>query len=493
MRLLESAAHVLAAVTLVATVLRGDRWRRLAPLGAVALGAVLVLHGALEGTRWQLAPLYVLSLGLVVAGGLRLLREERPRNGASRAGGVLLALVGVAALAVSALLGVVLPVPSLPDPLVATGDETGEGIAPVGTAVWVLETGRLTPYGEGAGSEARRLPVQAWYPMPAGTPQDPSPAVEDAPAFGRETAAWLGLPPFVLNHLDLVDTHATLDGPVAGGPHPLVVYSHGWGGFRSVQASLMEHLAARGFVVVAPDHVGGAVAARFPAEDDGGPRVVGIDPAALPDERDVGQQAYDTAAAALVDTYATDVGDLLADLLSVDPQAPGELVAATDAGEVLLLGHSTGGGAAVAVCGRLADADDTSCAGVLGHDPWVEPVVTLGEARGLDAPFHAVRSAEWVGNENDAVLGPLLADGTDGSAVSMPRTGHRDFTLFGFLTPLASELGLTGEADTATVHDALHREAVAFARRTLLGDAVALPSEQDDPAFRDDGLLAVEP
>jgi predicted dienelactone hydrolase len=40
------------------------------------------------------------------------------------------------------------------------------------------------------------------------------------------------------------------------GPRPLVAFSHGFGGIRYQSASLMEHLASHGYVVVAPDHDG---------------------------------------------------------------------------------------------------------------------------------------------------------------------------------------------------------------------------------------------
>jgi dienelactone hydrolase len=49
-------------------------------------------------------------------------------------------------------------------------------------------------------------------------------------------------------------TDAVRDVPVGhGGPFPLVVYSHGFAGFRTVSSFLMTHLASWGFVVAAPD------------------------------------------------------------------------------------------------------------------------------------------------------------------------------------------------------------------------------------------------
>ena len=53
----------------------------------------------------------------------------------------------------------------------------------------------------------------------------------------------------------LQTTAAARGEPIApGGPFPVVVFSHGFGGFPTQSAFLMTHLASWGFVVVAPDH-----------------------------------------------------------------------------------------------------------------------------------------------------------------------------------------------------------------------------------------------
>ncbi len=49
---------------------------------------------------------------------------------------------------------------------------------------------------------------------------------------------------------------ASENAPAVPGPHPLVVFSHGRSGARTSYTLLCEGLAARGFVVVAPDHPG---------------------------------------------------------------------------------------------------------------------------------------------------------------------------------------------------------------------------------------------
>jgi dienelactone hydrolase len=50
------------------------------------------------------------------------------------------------------------------------------------------------------------------------------------------------------------------DAPVAEGKFPLVVFSHGNGGFRMQSVFWCEHLASHGYIVVSPDHTGNSAA-----------------------------------------------------------------------------------------------------------------------------------------------------------------------------------------------------------------------------------------
>jgi predicted dienelactone hydrolase len=49
---------------------------------------------------------------------------------------------------------------------------------------------------------------------------------------------------------------ATRDAPIAPGPHPLAVLSHGGGGSHLLYRSIATHCAAHGWIVVCPEHPG---------------------------------------------------------------------------------------------------------------------------------------------------------------------------------------------------------------------------------------------
>ncbi len=90
----------------------------------------------------------------------------------------------------------------------------------------------------------RTLPVEVWYPV-----------APDADLEGLTVSAYplLGESrhPSAVSHDDA---------PAARGPFPLVVFSHGNGGNRMQSVFLTEALAAAGFVVASPDHVGNTTA-----------------------------------------------------------------------------------------------------------------------------------------------------------------------------------------------------------------------------------------
>ena len=56
------------------------------------------------------------------------------------------------------------------------------------------------------------------------------------------------------NDPDKTTTSVAMDAAPAPGPHPLIVFSHGYGGAGIASTYLTEYLASQGFVVAAPDH-----------------------------------------------------------------------------------------------------------------------------------------------------------------------------------------------------------------------------------------------
>ncbi|QFT57222.1 Alpha/beta hydrolase family protein [Sulfitobacter sp. THAF37] len=152
----------------------------------------------------------------------------------------------------------------------------------------------------------RALTTEVWYPAAAGT----------APGTAYDTLLRDGMTP--VRYLG----HACRDATPSTDPAPLVVLSHGYPGNRYLMAHLAEALAARGFVVAAPDHAG----STYDDQQDFAVTLV---------HRPLDQRGVIDAMAAL----------------------PGPLGAVTDTDRVGVIGYSMGGYGALVLGGAgLSDA-----------------------------------------------------------------------------------------------------------------------------------------
>lgn len=445
MRPLESVLVlvVIAAVAVRVARLGDERSNRV--LAGVVVGLAVAQLG-LEGFRWQLVALYAVAGALTAVSWSPAREVRRPR---SRAAG----WVGVALLAAG--LPVLLPIPRLPVP---------DGPYAVGTTTMVAtDESRMERYGPSPGGP-RILALHLWYPA------EPTGAAAPGwlgPETRRAVAGQYGLPWFFLDHLGLTATHAVRDAPLASGDEqfPVVVYSHGWNGFGRISPDQPERLASHGFVVIAPDHTFGALVSDLP----GG--LVPHDPAALPDEQEVGEAARTAASAALVATYAQDIRFVF-DLLTVrEPVALG-MAGRIDVERIGVYGHSTGGGAAVAACQA-----DARCDAVLGLDPWVVPVDPWVIGAGLSQPFVAMRSDGWVGEENDEVLYDLhSAGGASSTIMALEGANHFDFVALSQISPLARYLGFTGSIPAPIAREAIGALLVSFFDEHLRGGYTPIPA-----------------
>ena len=161
---------------------------------------------------------------------------------------------------------------------------------------------------------------------------------------------------------------------------PVLLFSHGFGGFRTQSASLCEHLASRGYVVVAADHPGRMLGDVLPCLFD--PPLDGCDLAGLAGGDDPA------------------VDDLLAARRWVELTAGGDdhpVGALMDAGTLGIFGHSAGGGTAMELGGldaklsailsmaAPASTDADKPAAILGGrcDPFADPPSLTGALAGL--------------------------------------------------------------------------------------------------------------
>lgn len=445
MRPFEIYLAAACAVAIVWPALFGVRPRR-GILTAVLLG-MLIVQWQVEGYRWPLLLLYLVTVGLAVGDFVTL---ERGLPWYRRAGRGLFGALGLAGVLAPALL---FPVPRLPMP---------SGPLPIGTVTVELVHPELRePYGPSPGRR-RRFTTQVWYPAGDVEGRRPERWIWDVDVLGPAAAAQAGVPGFLFNSARYTDSHAYPGAPVDAGGFPLVIFSHGWAEFRSVALPQVENLVSQGYVVVAIDHPYVAVATEVDGE------VVELDPLALGDP-EAEAAARSEAQAALMATMAADI-ELVIDTVSAGTEgAYGELAAAMDASTVGLWGHGLGGGAALSVC--LAEE---RCDAVAAQDPVVEPLPDPVLATTAVRPMLLMRSDPWRDTSNDAVLrGVVARSETLTYWVGVRGTDSSDFVATPVFSPIAGRLGLRGPIAAERVMVINRRYLTGFFDRFLLGTGSA--------------------
>jgi hypothetical protein len=206
-------------------------------------------------------------------------------------------------------------------------------------------------------------------------------------------------------------------------------------------------------MVVAVDHTYGAVATRF---EDG--EVAEYDPAALPEEEDVTEDAYLEASQNLVEVFTDDLVTVV-NALDEGSEGPfGPIAESADTSRLGVYGHSTGGGAAVSFC-----LQDERCDAVLGLDPWVTPIPDRVIAVSATRPALYMRSDEWRGDENDAILRGVAERSTEITYwVGVEGASHNDFVATPLLSPFAPRVGLTGPIAAGRIIPIIDRYLVGF-------------------------------
>ena len=405
---------LLVQVVIKRSLLSGRLIRWLSGFGA----AITLLHLIFEGYRWQMLPVYTL-IGAVM---LPLAEDTRGRQHWANK----FSIAGLVIWSIGLVLLVVLPVPRLPAP---------SGPYEIGTVTYEwTDTSRQEKYGDSPGTP-RKIMVQVWYPAekPSGALRQPwLESTKIAHAMARRD----NLPAFFIEQVKLTRTHTYADAEFIKGTtqYPIVIYVHGWAGFRNINQDQIEALASNGYVVISADHTYGALITLFP---DGS--VAPYDPQAL--NGDGTADGKDTASNHLVHTFADDVSFIIDQAVQLNANDPdGRFTGRLDLNAVGVFGHSTGGGGAVQVC-----AEDSRCKAVLGMDTWVEPVDEQIIQDGLTQPLMVLNSESWKRGPNRERLQLLYdATGTERYWLDIAGTKHYDFVMVPTFSPVAHILDFSG-------------------------------------------------
>lgn len=276
-------------------------------------------------------------------------------------------------------------------------DYTQPGLYAVGNTRFELQAGDRT------------LLVEVWYPADDSAAADAAqgrPIAEFVPE-GADRVTFEGLLATLSPHGQIgtrLQTRSAYDGLLAaGGPWPLLVFSHCHGCVRFSAFTIAEHLASHGFIVAAPDHAGNTLFDQLKGDN------AAIDEAFLKVRR-------------------ADLGAVLDALL--DPAAavvPAALRGQSDATRVGALGHSFG----AATVGRLAQEDPRVRAAMPIAAPIENPFFPGNKLADIHVPLLSVLAEE--DNSIGAIGNTVIATNFDAAnppirLLRVKDAGHWNFS-----------------------------------------------------------------
>lgn len=343
------------------------------------------------------------------------------------------------------------PIPSLTKP---------HGKYAVGTTIYdIRDEARMETYGD-APNNKRKFMFQVWYPSDASKAHEKAPWLIHPKAESRGFARLGILPEFAFNQLGLVPSNAYLNAPIANHTqkYPVIIISHGWSSSRLLHVNMAESLASNGYIVIGIEHTYGSAVTAF---SDG--TVSDFSTKTLPSTDHSPELML--SGNRLIKTFAGDISYLINKLEAFDKGAfgPEVLKGQLDLDKIGLIGHSTGGGAAV-----LTAIKDERIKSLLAYDPWLEPLETETLETNLNRPTLFLRSDEWQNGTNDPSLLKLTEKSRASALYQVHGAMHSDFTLMYQFTPLTKLFKRLGPIDGDTISRFQGDLSVAFFNQTLL-------------------------
>lgn len=442
MRPLEILIPILLSVYLIWSQPRPNTIRYL----PILILLLTLIHFVVEGFRWQMIPLYVLTLLLAISCAF----IDWKKFASYLTLGLLLLIT---------FLPILLPVPQIPTP---SGDYA------VGTKIFELnDTARKELFS--GKDETRRFMIQVWYPAQVQEDATQARWMANAEIFAPAISSFLNLPTFFLDHLTLVNIPAYENVPVESTSEkfPVILFSHGWQGFNAQNTGQALELASRGYVVIGVQHTYGALTTVFA---DGS--IAPNNPTALPEDAD--DPNYEIKANVLASQWAEDMAFVL-DQLEGQSEAGDFFNQKIDLNKVGVYGHSTGGGAAIQFCGT-----DPRCKSILGMDPFMRPVGAEVIENGISQPSFFMFSQAWTDitdSKNNQLFNSFYTNVNAGlGVITITGTKHYDFSDLPLLSPIAPQLGLKGPLNGKRVTEIVDAYLVDFFELTLKG----IPSDLFD-------------
>lgn len=487
--------YFIAGIILIALVVRlfpGLRNKTGFPYLPLLAGIVLPIHLIVEGFRWQMIPLFVITLGCILLGFYQHYRRKGKsyliRNNIVRISSQVLTLL---LYIISVIFPVLLPVVHLPAPT---------GPYDVGTKSFRMVDYEREELFTKDSLDLRNLLVTVWYPAEGTDGMPVSSYWDKKSTTGKVYSMAAGMGKFWYTHISLVKTNSYSEAPVVSGeaPFPVIIYSPSFYGMNTENTMLLEELASHGYIVFSITHSYETIVSVFP------------DGEVIPGNLDHISELYDSNAdqeEQLYEDYMNteDIGrktDLIKQILVVDEvfnqlvkirmedaifvldeivklnKQEGIFFSHLDLNRVGILGWSFGGAATMEAC----IADSRFKAGI-NIDGW--PYGNMfNSAEPLSQPMMQIRSESEDENEDEQndIISKLIFEKSESAAYQLEIRGasHMNFWDFPLFFKIYKRLGYWGPIDPLRLLEIESACIKGFFDLYLKGQAINLPAVNSD-------------
>ncbi len=418
-----------------------------------------LVHILVEGHRWHMLPAYILLL-LSTAFTFRNVFSPVNNNGPHTRTGMTTAVIGMLLFIIAVSL------PAYVFPVFRFEKPTGPYA--VGTVSrYLIDDSHYRDRTVGFG-RPRELMVQFWYPAQPGTGSGISPYHPHIKYLTDELARAFGLPRLMFDNFRYVKSNSLSNAQVATARqhYPILLFSHGFNGYRSQNTFQAEELASHGYVVVGIDHSYASTGTVFP------------DGRAVPAHRL--DNFTEKALKPFLDEWVGDARFVLDQLSGFNAADPGGMFTSRlDLTRVGYFGHSFGGAAAA----QTLSMDRRFEAGInMDGFPFGNAYL-----RGVEQPFMHLQSDRSLNDISEEEMSSMNMTHqklqwysiewnrrmkiicSHGNVIKIRGTKHFDFSDCPLWTPLTSWFGFTGKEGTKRIHAIINAYTLAFFDKYLQG------------------------
>ena len=332
------------------------------------------------------------------------------------------------------------------------------GINNIGTQSFeLLDSNRLEWFTDDK-DDYRRIMIQIWYPT-KDEQGEKELYIDHGDIRSKALADYFGYKPFLFKNLTKIETNSFKNArPDLNQNYPLIIFSHGLGGFRAQNTIMVEELASHGYVVVGIEHAYDANVSVFNNGD-------------IADYRsDSNFEQMNNSRPSPEEFWALRLPQLKTRSADVDfvldqienEKLPQSIIDIIDFENIGVFGHSFGG--ATGIYSSYSDSRIDACVNL---DGWMVPVPDNIINDGITQDFMYIGQKNWNEELNYEKLNKFIESNSSSSKILIPGTTHYDYSDTPYMSSAAKLLKKSGNLENEKLKNILNELILSFFNKNL--------------------------